>query len=538
MTFKEDTSYVFSANTFPLDNLVSVKITQLPSKGTLTLNGNAVNLNDTITVANLPSLVFTPAANQSGDPYTTLKYQPTDNTGLLPTIGTLTFNVVPVYDAPTTANKTITVVSDSSYTFAAADFAFSSVEVGAKLVGVVIKSLPAVGTLKLNGNPFVVGQTIVLADLAKLTFTPVAGASGSPYTTFQFAVFDGQLNSLPATITVNVVKNLPGNSIPTTANKSVTIVQGASYTFTATTFPFTDTDVADKLTSVKITVLPTKGTLKLAGVAVALNAIIPVASLGTLVFTPVATESGQNYTTLQFQVSDGKVFSTSATLTFNVTPANNAPTTTNSAVTVKTGTPFTFAAANFPFSDTNLGDTLKTVKITSLPAKGSLKLNGFAFAAGTAIAVADLTKLVYTPGTGSGAPYTTFQFQVGDGLAYSSAATLTINIFPPPTASNNTVSTAYNTLHTFGVSEFPFAPTAPGRTLQSIKIMDLPSSGDFFLGGVKVGIGQVITAADLINRKLTYRPPINVRGSTAFGFQVSEDGASYSNTAIMTIRFG
>ena len=55
-----------------------LKITTLPASGTLTVGGNAVNAGDFITLANLPNLRFTPAANGNGTPYATFTFQVED----------------------------------------------------------------------------------------------------------------------------------------------------------------------------------------------------------------------------------------------------------------------------------------------------------------------------------------------------------------------------------------------------------------------------------------------------------------------------
>src|SRR6185436_15871444 len=193
--------------------------------------------------------------------------------------------------------------------------------------------------------------------------------NGSPYTTFGFQVSDGTVFSGAATLTVNVT---PVNDAPTTSNNTITTPEDTAFTFASSDFPFSDVDTGNTLQSVKITSLPATGSLTLSGVPVTANQIIAVASLGNLVFTPVANGNGSPYTTFGFQVSDGTVFSSAATLTVNVTPVNDAPTTSNNTVTTSEDTAFTFAAGDFPFSDVDSGNTLQSVRITSLPATGSL----------------------------------------------------------------------------------------------------------------------------------------------------------------------
>jgi hypothetical protein len=68
------------------------------------------------------------------------------------------------------------------------------------------------GSLKLGGVPVIAGQSISASSIGTLTFTPIANASGSPYTTFSFQVQDNggvanggvDLDQTANTITFNV----------------------------------------------------------------------------------------------------------------------------------------------------------------------------------------------------------------------------------------------------------------------------------------------------------------------------------------------
>ena len=84
MTLDEDDSHTFAASEFGFsdidvgDSLQSIKITQLPAAGSLTLNGTAVTANQVITAADIPNLVFTPAANANGDNYASIQFKVSD----------------------------------------------------------------------------------------------------------------------------------------------------------------------------------------------------------------------------------------------------------------------------------------------------------------------------------------------------------------------------------------------------------------------------------------------------------------------------
>ena len=101
----------------------------------------------------------------------------------------------------------------------------------------------------------------------------------------------------------------------------------------------------------------------------------------------------------------------------NIAPVNNPPTGTSKTITIDEDEAYTFAASDFGFTDTsdNPANTLFAVKITTLPADGTLELDGIAVEAEDFVPVADIPFLVYTPALGEfGSPYTTFTFQVQD----------------------------------------------------------------------------------------------------------------------------
>src|SRR5262249_37603861 len=140
------------------------------------------------------------------------------------------------------------------------------------LLNVIITTLPTAGTLKLNGVAVTAGQSGLASHIAlhKLGFTPAAHANGAGYANFTLQGQDngGTANSgvdtdqTPNTITFNVTSV---NDAPAGTNNTVTTLEDTSYTFQATDFGFTDPNdgPANNFLAVKITTLPTAGSLKL-----------------------------------------------------------------------------------------------------------------------------------------------------------------------------------------------------------------------------------------------------------------------------------
>ncbi|WP_236632959.1 LamG-like jellyroll fold domain-containing protein [Endozoicomonas elysicola] len=146
------------------------------------------------------------------------------------TSATITFTEV--NDAPTAADNTLTVNEDQSYTFTIGDFNFSDVDSGDTLQSITITSLPAAGSLLLNGVAVTANQSITASDISLLTYTPALNDNGTGYTFFGFTVSDGQLDSNEHTLTFDVtavndaaeVTNL--DTLNYTANGDLRIIDG------------------------------------------------------------------------------------------------------------------------------------------------------------------------------------------------------------------------------------------------------------------------------------------------------------------------
>ncbi|HYE85259.1 MAG TPA: hypothetical protein VEA16_02800, partial [Vicinamibacterales bacterium] len=122
------------------------------------------------------------------------------------------------------------------------------------------------------------------------------------------------------------------NDAPLGTDGSATINEDSSHTFSAADFGFTDVDSSDSMSAVRIDslTLPAGATLQLSGVNVTAGQVITLANVPNLVFTPAANGNGVGYASLTFSVRDQANAFDAAPNTFvlNVTPVNDAPTTT------------------------------------------------------------------------------------------------------------------------------------------------------------------------------------------------------------------
>ena len=332
VTTDEDTDYTFAAADFRFadvdagDTLASVTIVTLPvsGNGTLALDGAPVTAGDTVTKAEIDDdeLVYTPPENENGTGYASFTFKVSD--GLLESASayTMTVDVTAANDVPTASDNTVATTEDTAHTFAAADFRFDDGDTGDALASVTIVTPPASGSLTNNGTAVTENQTIARTDIdaGRLVFTPAANADGDPYARFTFKVSDGGDESASAyTMFVDVTAV---NDAPTAAHGEVTTLEDTDYAFAADDFNFSDVEVDDTLSSVRIVTLPALGSLTNDGTAVMTNQAIARADIdsGKLVFTPPANADGDAYTRFTFKVSDGTRESASTyTMTINVT---------------------------------------------------------------------------------------------------------------------------------------------------------------------------------------------------------------------------
>ncbi|MEC7028244.1 MAG: Ig-like domain-containing protein, partial [Pseudomonadota bacterium] len=552
----------------------NVIITTIPAVGTLTLNGVAVTAGQSIAVADINSnlLVFTPVSNASGASYDSFTFQVQDDGGTAnggvdtdQAANTMTIDVTPVNDEPAGADNTLTTLEDTGYTFAASDFGFTDAIDGDSLQGVLITTLPALGSLTLNGVAVTAGQTISVADINSnlLVFTPATNGNGTGYTSFTFQVQDdgGTANGgvdtdqSANTITFDVT---PVNDAPDGANNTVTTLEDTAYTFATTDFGFTDAVEGDSLLAVTITTIPTNGSLTLNGVAVTAGQSIAVADIvaNLLVFTPAANANGASYDSFTFQVQDDggtangglDLDPTANTMTIDVTSVNDAPEGADVTLTAVEDTPLNLAASvGAVFSDPNdsPANGVSGVRITTLPAAGSLYLAAGASApgpvsAGQIVSAADAVYLTFLADTNdNGAGYTSFTYQlIDDGGTANGGVnedqtpnTVTIDVTPvndEPAGADNTVTTLEDTGYTFAAADFGFSDAVEGDSLLAVTITTLPSNGSLTLNGVAVTAGQSIAVADINSNLLVFTPAANANGASydSFTFQVQDDGGT------------
>ena len=516
-----------------------MRITSLPAQGGLTVGGVAVAQDQIVLRADIlaGNLTYTPAADDNGAGYAGFDFMVHDGHDWSASTATVTIDVAPVNDAPTASNFAKTVAEDASVALGMADFGFGDVD-GDGMDSVKITTLPGAGALKLSGSALSVGQEVSASLISggQLTFEPAADENGAGYASFTFQVSDGTAWSDARTAVFDVT---PQPDAPSSSDAGVSTAEDTPHVFTAAEFPFSDPDVGDQLQAVQITTLPVAGALTLNGVAVNVNDTVAVADIvaGRLVFTPGADESGVGYASFGFKVSDGQNWSASAqSMTVNVTAQNDPPDQpANSTLSISEDTSPTFSAGSFDFSDTDTGDTLAAIRVTSMGGGGTWSFDGGSLNVGDEIAAGDLGLLEFTPAADEyGSDYATLGYQVSDGMAWSaSSGTVTIDVSAEndaPTGGSSTLSTPEGTAKALTVADFNYYDV-DGDALDHVKITSLPAAGVLTLSGVAVQAGDTVTSAQITAGELVFTPSGDETGTgyAYFGFQLS-DGAAYSAT--------
>ena len=408
---------------------------------------------------------------------------------------TLIFTVTGVNDVPTAADKTVTTNEDTPYVFSTSDFGYTDADDDDALVSIKITTLEDAGALQYyNGSAWVdvtLNQVITVSDITSgyLRLNPTADENGSPYTTINFTVNDGDSDSAtPNTITVNVTAV---NDAPSAANDTVSVNEDATTTVSSASSGViddndTDPDSSDTLTITNIA--HTNGnTESVTASTTYSNGQTIVGTYGTLTigadgtYTYVADQSGTDALDLNdpatdvftYTLSDGTT-TTTATITVTVTGVNDSPVAVNDAGSVNEDATLTVSTASNGVTQNNdtdpdTDDTASTLVVNQITPNG-----GSASSVSSGTTYSNGTSVTGTYGTltiGANGTYTyvanqsaaddldagdtatdVFTYRVTDTTGATATADITITVTginDIPTASDNTVSTTEDTPYVF-----------------------------------------------------------------------------------------
>ncbi len=307
-------------------------------------------------------------------------------------------------------------------------------------------SMTADGTYNINATTGTGGTITPSGDVAvavdadqQFTIAAVAG-----YEINSVAIDDAVLGAVTTHTFTDVRRNREIHATftyvgqaPEASDSTVTFAEDTASMFVTGDWNFTDPDGGDTLNEVRVMSLPASGQLYQDSTATApvTPGDIPFTTTSLeLSYVPGSDGYGSAYDTFTFQVSDGTYWSGTYTMTIDVTPDNDPPTTVGGLVTVAGNSTYSFDEVDFDFDDID-SPSLQAVRIETTPSAGTLSYLGTPVTVTPlTVAVADLADLTFTPEPGmSGTGYASFTFNVGDGAAFSFAAgTMVIDVTASP----------------------------------------------------------------------------------------------------------
>ncbi|MBF0263624.1 MAG: tandem-95 repeat protein, partial [Magnetococcales bacterium] len=231
---------------------------------------------------------------------------------------TVEVDVTAVNDAPTGANKSLSLNEDGRLTLQASDFGFTDID-GDLLASVTITTLPGTGTLWLDadqdgtldaGESLSQSATVTVAEIGgnQLLYASMANAFGTNHASIGFTVNDGSLSSAEATLTVDVT---PVNDAPDAVDDATLATNEDTATTLATSVLLdNDTDPDHDTLSITSYGTPEHGTLVDNG-------------NGTLTYTPDADYHGTDG--WSYTIGDGQGGSDTATARITIASVNDAP---------------------------------------------------------------------------------------------------------------------------------------------------------------------------------------------------------------------
>jgi VCBS repeat-containing protein len=401
-----------------------------PTNGVLTLSGSA-SLADyqaalrTVTFAN---------TSDSPDPTTRVIEIRVNDAGGHSDVATAQITVVPVNDAPSGADVTLTTLEDTAHVLGRADFGFTDPLDGPAngFVAVTVNPVSA-GLLTLDGVP-VTSATLVTAaqlDAGLLQFMPAPNANGSAYATLTFRVSDdgGTANGgvdtdpTPNTITFDVT---PVDEVPVAVADAVAVTEDT---------PFSGSVASNDL-------LSADGGNVFALVAGPTNGGIVFNADGTFTYTPNADYNGPDSFTYVLTDADGSV--STAVVTLDIGAVNDAPAVQADLASGPEDAPIT---GNVLSNDSDVdGPTLQVTQFV---------IGGTTYTAGSTASLPGIGNLtiepdgsyVFTPVANYDGPVPVVTYTATDG-ALASGATLSLSIDPvddAPVISSGTGSVTENT---------------------------------------------------------------------------------------------
>jgi VCBS repeat-containing protein len=391
-------------------------------------------------------------------------------------VATVSINVNPVNDNPSSVNDEYTVIEDTTLNVVPPGVLGNDFDPDSDPLSAVLVDGPQHGTLTLNSD-------------GSVSYTPEANFTGTDG--FSYLASDGTGNSEVASVTINVT---PMPDAPTAGDDSYSTDEGVALTIDAPGVLANDADGDGDALTAQILGDPANG-------VVALNAD------GSFTYTPNDGFSGVD--TFTYQAGDGVQFSPAATVTINVDATNDAPDAVDDALTVaEDGSLNLDIAGGVLANDTDPEGDALIATLVSGPANGTLTLNPDG-------------SLQYAPnanfnGTDS------FTYSASDG-ELSDEATVTINVTPendPPLAVADGYTTTEDTVLSIGSSGVLSNDSDVDGDALTATLVSGPANGSVTLNP---------------DGSFDYTPSADFSGTDSFTYSASDGTASAEATVTITV---
>ena len=426
------------------------------------VSGNAtLNADGTIT--------YRPVANANGaDSFT---YTVSD--GADSSVGTVNVTVNAVNDAPVVFADTLSTAEDTQITILAADLLSNDTDIDGD-------------TLQIAGVENTTGGSVVLAaDGLRIIFSPAADFSGKAG--FDYSVTDGNGGTASGRVTVLVAAT---NDTPGVNPDTITGTEDNALVISGAYLLANDNDVDGD-------------TLSIVAVGGALGGRVTLNEASqTVSFLPDQNSNRETGTMgFNYTVSDGSGARSSAFVTVELTPVNDAPLVVDDALTTDEDTAATVAASTLLSNDSDVeGDALTITAVS-----------------GNAVLNADGT-ITYTP-TANASGLDSFTYTVSDG---TDSSTGTVNV--AVNAVNDAPDVVADTLTTNEDTSVTVAASA-------LLANDSDVEGDALT--ITAVSGNAVLNAD---GSITYTPVANANGVDAFTYTVTDGTDSSTATVNVTVN--
>jgi len=442
---------VLSNDTDPDSTIQAAILVSATNHGTLNLSSNG-------------GFSYAPATNFYGTD--SFSYQASDGQ----TNGnqvTVQITVTPQNDPPVAASDSYNTSQDLSLTVSAPGVLGNDSDPEGSTLTVTLVAGTANGTLSLYPT-------------GAFAYIPNSGFTGTDQ--FTYTNSDGNLNSLPAVVTINISQV---NTPPVAVSDTYSLDEDIALNISSPGVLGNDTVAENQSLSAILVQGPSHGTLTLN-------------SNGAFLFTPYANYAGSDQFT--YQVSDGQATSGTVIVSLIIQPVNDSPNASNDSYSTPANTVLSIAAPGVLSNDTDIDSIALTTSLVVAAAHGDITLDPDG-------------SFEYNPDTDySGGD--SFSYVVNDGSINSESAIVTItiesgNIFsddftrptPPavvpfswtvPTASTaypnrGSFASTYGTLSTSTTSVNNYGYTyAPGVLIQNHSIeadVKFPRTG-IYGGGI------------------------------------------------------